>query len=177
MLIRLSRRHLAIVLTTVALCGPGLTGCGFNLATERPYTPAVGANDVGGTVDVLNAVVVSTAPGSGTFIASLSNNDRREAATMQSLASGTGAELTVGEFEPIEIAPGGLVNLADGGGVTLTGDFEAGNFVSLTVSFGSGERASLQIPVVANAGDFSGLDGEPSAAPTDAETPESETAE
>ncbi|MGI8645185.1 MAG: hypothetical protein ACR2JD_02530 [Nocardioides sp.] len=170
MLIRLSRRHLGIVLAIVGLCAPVLAGCGFNLSTERPYTPAVGANDVDGTVDVLNAVVVSSTPGSGTFIASLSNNDYSEPATFASLAAGTASELTVDEFEPVQIPRGGLVNLAEAGGVTVTGDFEAGGFVSLTVTFGSGERASLQVPVVANAGDFSGLDDEPSASPTDAES-------
>src|SRR6185436_4327422 len=81
MSIRLTRRSLAFVLATVALATPGLTGCGFDAATERPYTPAAGANDVSGVVDVLGAVVVSSAAGSGTFVATLSNNDQQESQT------------------------------------------------------------------------------------------------
>ena len=131
MSIRPTRRSLAFVLATVALAAPGLTGCGFDAATERPYTPAAGANDVSGVVDVLGAVVVSSAPGSGTFVATLANNDQQESQTFSTLAGGTGTELTVPEFDPIEIPRGGAVNLADDGGVPVTGDFGAGNFVSL----------------------------------------------
>lgn len=170
----LIRRNLAIALGTVALVAPGLTACGFDAATDRPYTPAAGANDVEARVDVLNAAIVSTSPGSGTFVASLSNNDTREQASFDSLTAGTGGELEVVEFEPIPVPPGGLVNLATEGGVEVSGDFEAGDNVAIVVGFSSGERATMQVPVVSNDGQWSGLDGEPTETPTDLETADSE---
>ena len=72
-------RSLATAAAVVALAAP-LTSCGFDYATERTYTPAGGANNREGVVDVLSAVVVSGAEGSGTFVASLSNNDDVERA-------------------------------------------------------------------------------------------------
>jgi len=169
MSIRPTRRSLAFVLATVALAAPGLTGCGFDAATERPYTPATGANDVSGVVDVLGAVVVSSASGSGTFVSTLANNDQQESQTFSTL---TGAELTVSEFDPIEIPRGGAVDLADDGGVQISGDFAAGNFVSLDIGFDSGERVTMQVPVVPNSGTYEGLDGVPSDLETADETTE-----
>jgi hypothetical protein len=169
----LIRRNLAIVLGTVALVAPGLTGCGFDAATDRPYTPGAGAVHVDAGVDVLNAVVVSTTPGSGTFVASLANNDTGGPVSFDSLTAGTGGELEVTEFSPVEIPPGGLVNLADEGGVQVTGDFEAGDSLAVVVGFSSGEQAAMQVPVVSNDGPWSGLDGEPTATPTDLETADS----
>ena len=67
-------RSLATAAAVIALAAP-LTSCGFDYATERNYTPAGGANNREGVVDVLSAVVVSGAEGSGTFVATLSNND------------------------------------------------------------------------------------------------------
>jgi hypothetical protein len=170
----LIRRNLAIALGTVTLATPALTACGFDAATDRPYTPAAGANHVDAGVDVLNAAVVSTSPGSGTFVASLSNNDNREPVSFDELTAGTGGELEVTEFEPIEIPPGGLVNMATSGGVEVSGDFEAGDNVAVVVGFSSGEQATMQVPVVSNDGQWSGLDGEPTASPTDLETADSE---
>jgi hypothetical protein len=175
MSIRPTRRSLAFVLATVALAVPGLTGCGFDAATERPYTPATGANDVSGVVDVLGAVVVSSASGSGTFVATLANNDQQESQTFSALTGGTGTELTVTDFDPIEIARGGAVNLADDGGIPVSGDFAAGNFVSVVLGFDSGERVSMQVPVVPNSGIYEGLDGAPSEVPS--ETADTETTE
>ena len=73
--------------------------------------------------------------------------------------------LTVAEFEPIEIPPGGLVNLADQEEpIEVTGEFTAGDFVQVLVKFGDGSQAEMQIPVVTNCGYYEDLDG-----PSDAE--------
>src|SRR6478609_7881275 len=71
---RLSRRKLATAIGALVLAVPALSACGFNYATEREYTPGNGTNYQHGVVDVLNAVIVAGEDGSGTFIASLSNN-------------------------------------------------------------------------------------------------------
>ena len=143
----------ALVLVTT------LTSCGFDNATDRVYTPAAGVNDREGGVDVLGAVIVSAQEGSGTFIASFANNDQLEPATVDAVAgAGDDAELEVTDFEPIEIAPGALVNLATDGGIVLTGDFGPGDFVTLTVTFGDGDSVEVDIPTVTDCAEWEGLD-------------------
>jgi hypothetical protein len=142
-------RPLATAAAVLALAVP-LSSCGFDYATDREYSPAGGANNREGEVDVLSAVVVSAAEGSGTFVASLSNNQDEEQ-TFTGLSGDEGATVTAAEFEPIAIAAGGLVNLAEPpADILLTGEFEAGDFVPLSVDFGNGERIMLNVPVVAN---------------------------
>jgi hypothetical protein len=142
-------RPLATATAVLALAVP-LSSCGFDYATDREYSPAGGANNREGEVDVLSAVVVSAAEGSGTFVASLSNNQDEEQ-TFTGVSGDEGAAVTAAEFEPIAIAAGGLVNLAEPpADILLTGEFEAGDFVPLSVDFGNGERIMLNVPVVAN---------------------------
>lgn len=153
-------QHRLLVSTAfvVALAAP-LSACGFNYATDREYTPGSGANNRDGAVDVLSAVVVSAAEGSGTFVASLSNNGADTEETFTAVA-GQDATVKAAQFDPITIPAGGLVNLAEpAAGIVLTGDFAAGDFVPLTVDFGNGERVSLNVPVVPDAsGYWEGLD-------------------
>lgn len=153
------RRALATTAALLALSAP-LTSCGFDYATDRDYTPASGANNRDGVVDVLSAVLVSAEEGSGTFVASLSNNDTENPATFTALSGDEGADVTAAEFEPVEIAPGALVNLAEpAADIVVTGDFGPGSVVPLTVDFGDGERISLNVPVVvADSGYWEGLD-------------------
>ena len=156
------RRSFALTAAALSLTAPALTSCGFDYATDRYYTPANGANNRDGAVDVLGAVVVSTEPGSGTFIASLSNNSTTEPATFSELTGTGGGDVTTAEFEPIEIAPGSLVNLADPPAeIKVTGDFAAGDFVEVSLGFDNGESTEVEVPVVDNDGYFEGLDGEP----------------
>src|SRR4051794_11310979 len=90
------------------LAAPVLTSCGFDYATDRPYTPGAGTNDQDAHVDVLGAVIVSAEDGSGTLITSFSNNKTDASATVTAIA-GSGADdgLTVSSFDPIEIPAGG----------------------------------------------------------------------
>jgi hypothetical protein len=155
-------RSLATAAAVIALAAP-LTSCGFDYATERTYTPAGAANNREGVVDVLSAVVVSGAEGSGTFVASLSNNDELEEQSLtgvSGLSGSEGATIEAVEFEPVTVPANGLVNLADPpADIVLTGDFTAGNFVPLSVDFGNGESISLNVPVVPDDGGYwEGLD-------------------
>ena len=154
----MQHRLLVSTALVVALAAP-LSSCGFDYATDRDYTPGSGANNREGDVDVLSAVVVSAAEGSGTFVASLSNNGSDEEETFTAVA-GQDTTVTATEFEPIAIPAGGLVNLAEpAAGIVLTGDFAAGDVVPITVDFGNGERVSLNVPVVSDeTGYWEGLD-------------------
>jgi hypothetical protein len=152
-------RSLATAAAVIALAAP-LTSCGFDYATERDYTPAGGSNNREGVVDLLSAVVVSGAEGSGTFVASLSNNDDSEEQSLTGISGGEGAAIEAAELEPVTVPADGLVNLAEPpAGIVLTGEFTAGDFIPLTVDFSNGERISLNVPVVANdTGYWEGMD-------------------
>lgn len=148
----LLRRKFAFAVCATALTVPVLSSCGFNLATDSIYDPAAGTNSHGGTVDVLNAVIVAGQDDSGTFVAGLANG-ADEAVSLTALV---GEGLTA-DFEPIEIAANGFVNLADED-IHVTGDFAAGQVVDLTVELDNGEDVALEVPVVTNCDEFDGLD-------------------
>lgn len=142
------------------LAAPVLASCGFDYATDRPYTPGTGTNQNEGQVDVLAAVIVSAEDGSGTLVASFSNNVAGEPATVTEVAgAGDDAALVVGDVEPIEIEGGGVVNLADAETpITITGDFTTGQFLTLSFTFGDGETVTLDVPSVADCYEYAGLD-------------------
>lgn len=172
---RTHRSRFALAAAALAIAAPVLTSCGFDYATDRVYTPATGTNNREGVVDVLGAAVVSTDPGSGTFVATLSNNSSSEPVTLEQIASTGTTDVTAANFEPVEVEPGGLVNLADPATeIELTGDFEAGNFVELALVFDNGERTVLEVVVVENSGYYADLDG-PAPAEETSETTETES--
>jgi copper(I)-binding protein len=145
------RRSVALTAGSLVL----LTSCGFDLATDRPYTPGEGTNEQGGDVELLAAVIVAAQPNEGTVVVTLSNSTAEE----QALSGVSGPDLEVAEFDPIEIAPRSFVNLADlEDGVLVSGDFDAGAFLPLTFSFESGEQVSFEVPVVTACDEFEGLD-------------------
>lgn len=154
------RRSLALVIGALLLTAP-LSSCGFDLATNRVYTPAAGANDRDASVDVLNAVIVSAEEGSGTFIATFVNNDTEEPARVEAIQASGERQVTFEEFSPIEVDPIGMVNLAadDQDGIPVEGDLAAGQMVPLTIQLSGGQLVDLHIPVVPNCEEFEGLDG------------------
>jgi hypothetical protein len=142
-------RPIATAAAVIALAAP-LSSCGFDYPTERDYTPAGGANNREGEVDILSAVVVSGQEGSGTLVASFSNNSGEDEQTFTGVSGSEGTQVQA-DFDPVAIPPAGLVNLADPpADIVLTGDFTAGDFVPLAFDFGNGERISFNVPVVRN---------------------------
>ena len=108
---RLSRRsprpRLALLIGALVLAVPGVSACGFNYATDRENTIVNGTNYQDGEVDVLNALIVSSEDGSGTFIATLANNSPDEAISFESLGFGASSTVEVASFSPVEVAPHG----------------------------------------------------------------------
>ncbi|MDP9820679.1 hypothetical protein [Nocardioides massiliensis] len=151
------RRTLAAA--ALLLGAPALAACG-EYPTDQVYTPGVGTNDRSSSVDVLHAVIVSEEDGNGVFIAGLANNDLEEA---DGLANMSGADADTGlSFTPtaeVEVPAGGLVLLDEGGGVLVAGDrIRAGNIVRVTIGFQRGEPVTMDVPVVARAGDFAAVE-------------------
>ncbi len=153
---RPARTAVAAATAVLALAAP-LSSCGFDASTDRVVEYGSAPNNRDGVVEVLSAVVVSAEEGSGTVIASLANSSVEDSHTLTTIS---GEGVTIGELEPIEIGPDALVNLADpAAGITVTGDFRAGDYVELTFGFESGESASIDVPVVTNDSSYwEGLD-------------------
>ena len=144
------RRTLAAAVVVLAV--PVLSSCGvsFGAQTDQVYNPSVGVDDQSGSVDVLNALIVSGTDGSGTVVASLANNDDQNDDSLTEVAGAgkdDGLDVTVGG--ETAIPAGGLLNLADDGGISARGErVQPGNFVSITFSFDRGEAITLDVPVV-----------------------------
>lgn len=151
------RRSLALTAGALVLAVPTLTSCGFDYATNRPYTPAEGVNNAEGDVKVLNAVVVAAQPDSGTFIATLSS-DAEEEVTFEGVSGAGGNTIEPDDFTGVEIPARGLVNLAEEGGPSLSGTFEAGDFLALTLSFDTGDTVTMNVPVVPACEEYADLD-------------------
>lgn len=151
------RRPLAAA--ALLLGAPALAACG-EYPTDQVYTPGVGTNDRSSSVDVLHAVVVAEEDGTGVFIAGLANNDQREADGLSSVAGARDdADLRLTPTAAVEVPAGGFVQLADGGGVLVEGEqVKPGAVVWLTISFERGERVTMDVPVVARAGDFAAVE-------------------
>ena len=136
------RRRLAAVATVLLVASLG--ACDYQ--TDQVYQPGVGVNNRDGSVDVLGAVVVSSKDGEGTFVASLVNSDVQSANTLTDV---TGDDLEVKLSAPVEIKPDTLVNLADTGAVSVTGQsIEPGRFARITLVFESGQETEVNAPVV-----------------------------
>ena len=144
-----------------------LSACGFDYPTQRTTTGVtVGTDYRDGNVSVLNAVVVSDAGNGGTFVATLVNNTDSDQQVTGITGSGSVTQVDV---TPVTIKPHGLVNLANEGGFAVSGTFRIGDILDLTVAFGDGTSADMEVPVVAASGDWAGYDtATPSSSPSSA---------
>jgi len=155
-----SRRLAAVA---VLLAVPALSACGVNFSaqTDQQYTPADGVNSREGVVDVLNALVVSDADGTGRFIAGFTSNTDVDQ-TITGIAGvgddqGTGVELGDGDFT---VPARGFLQLADDEStmVAVTGEpVVAGYYVRLVINFSDASPVELDVPVVDVGTDFEEL--------------------
>lgn len=148
------RRRLAPAV--LLLAAAGLSGCdvNFDAQTDQVYNPGVGVNEQSGSVDVLNALVVSGTEGSGTVVATLVNNDEVTADALQGIAGAEeDASLKVTPGGPTAIPNGGVLNLAEAGRNFVQGEqVVPGDLVTLTFTFQRGEAITVDAPVVDTAG-------------------------
>lgn len=144
----------SIAAAVVVLAAPVLSSCGvtFGAQTDQVYNPSVGVDDHSGSVDVLNALVVSGTDGSGTVVATLVNNDPQNADTLRGVSgAGPDANLTIQPGGATAIPADGLLNLARDGRITVRGKrVVPGNFVKITFSFDRGQAVTLDAPVVSS---------------------------
>ena len=109
---------------------------------------------------MLHAAIVSEESGEGVFIAALVNKDLSEDDALTSVAgSGEDSDLSVTSPGQVSVEPDSLVQLADEGGVMVSGEVvEPGNFVEVTLSFERGEPVTMDVPVVARSGAFADVE-------------------
>lgn len=147
-------RRSALVMGALILSVAPLSACSW--ASERPYTPAAGANNQDGSVDVLGAVIVSANDGSGTFHSSLVNNAATDDATLTAIE---GEGITFASPSAAAIPARGILKLGEGQGITATGEpIKAGTFLVLTLTFDGADAVKIQVPVVPDTDEFEGLD-------------------
>ena len=147
-----------------------LTACGFDYPTDRISNITAGVDYRDGSVDILNAAVVAKQPNSGTFIATFVNGSPSKTISLESV-TGDNTAISDTQVTPFALAPGTLRNLATEGGIPVSGTFALGQFVNLSISFDDGETANMSVPVVADEGQWAGLDtSTPSASPTGSPT-------
>ncbi len=151
---RHSRRTLRLALGALLLA-PVLSSCGFNYATDRINEITAGHNNRDGTVDVLNALIVSGQPDSGTLVGLLVNNDADT--DIQLTAVTSGADQTAAEAGPVVVPADGRAQLQDAG-IRIDGTFGAGEVYDVTLTFDNGEVVELAVPVVTQCGQYDGLD-------------------
>lgn len=167
----LHRRSTATaVAALVVLAGGALSSCGFDAPTDRVNTIAAGINNRDASVDALGVRVLASVEGEGRLIGALANNTSDTA----SLTTVSGEDVTVAEFEPIEVPASGRVNLATAEtSVQLTGDFTAGEWVTIELEFDAdgAETVEMRVPVVKNCHQYTAVPT-PSAADSTSESDE-----
>lgn len=131
-----------------------LTGCGFNVQTNLPYTPANGVNFQVGSVQVRNLMVLSRTEGVGFLSATMSSSERDSltgvSGTVINSDGSDGGPLTATIPSAVSLGNGVPVILTEGAQfVTVTGQgLTPGLTVVLTLQFSSAGETTLRVPVV-----------------------------
>jgi hypothetical protein len=163
------RRKLALAAGLLCLGTPLLSSCGFDYATDRPNVIAQGGYHIAGDgVRVVAARIVANEDGHGVFVATIALNpsadpvaDAASGPTLTGISAAQDSKVQVQakSFSPIAVGDSGAVNLADPavGGVTLTGNFTAGDIVPVELAFSDGEKIKIQTPVVTQCNEYASV--------------------
>lgn len=164
---RAPRPRAATRLAAVALlvAAPALTSCGFDRPTSKINQITAGDSERGASVDVLNVLIVSERPGSGTLVGLLVNNDQTESVALETVM--TGPDAAPASVQRLEINPGGRRQLSEAE-IRVDGAFRAGEVHEVVLGFSTGEEVELGAQVVPACEEYAGLDDAPSAAGTTA---------
>ena len=147
-------RGLAAMLVALGLMG-GSAACGFDIQTNRPYTPAQGINDNVGDppVQVRNLMVLSREDGVGYLSATITAADRDALVSVVGKpfkADGSdGAPFTVGLRNPVGLAPGANVILTQGSLIALkSADLVVGLEAEVTLTFSTAGELERRVVIV-----------------------------
>jgi hypothetical protein len=150
---RLPRAAAALALVIGLLAAS--SGCGFNVQTNLPYTPAQGVNyNVGNPpVQVRNLMVLSREDGTGFLSATLTASDRDALVSVSGKPIKNdytpGAPFTVTLPNPIGLTNGQLVILTQRPLITLnSADLQVGSEAELTLVFSTAGSLTVRVPIV-----------------------------
>lgn len=176
---RTSRR--LVVVTAAAVLGlGGCTGTGMDAQTNAQYQAGIGANVRSGSIQLFNALAVDNGDGTATFSAAILNRGETPAKLQRAEAvasDGSDVDVTGG---PAIVGAGQLFNTGKAGVVILEDEeLEAGEYVTVKLSFDGGRTVIVDAPVVArtaiydevatNGGGDSGTENPPATTPPAAE--------
>jgi len=157
------RRRIAAA--SLLVLAPVITACGFSEQTDAVYQSSTGVNARTGQVWILNALVVTGTDGEGTFAGTLVNQSQSQSGQLVSVSGATGTvHVVVPPASPVNLATKGKIRISDPAIVP-------GGYVKLSFQFANGQTTQLNVPVVANEGDYADVPVGPSATPTDGSTP------
>ena len=153
---RARSRGIRLVLFAALAVGLALTGCGMDVQTLQPYTPAEGVNaDVGprGAVKVRNLLILSRTPGQGYLSGTLTaagEDTLTEVTGIAVKADGAdGSPLTATLSGPVPLGNNQLTVLTSRPLIMVSGeDLRAGLKARLTLRFGTAGETTLVVPVV-----------------------------
>ena len=147
-------RGLAAMLVAIGLMG-GSAACGFDIQTNRPYTPAQGINDNVGDppVQVRNLMVLSRENGVGYLSATITAAERDALVSVAGKPfkadSADGAPFTVGLRNPIGLAPDANVILTKGPLIELkSADLVVGLEAEVTLTFSTAGELKRRVVIV-----------------------------
>lgn len=146
------RRRTSRAFLLCALCWL-LASCaaGFNAQTQQQYQAGEGISDRSTDIYVLNALVVADDQGNGTLVGTLINQSGQADELQQvSVTGADGKPIRTTELtSPVPLEYQQSVQLESDGLVRLTGDgVQAGDFITVTFTFGNAAPIELAIPIV-----------------------------
>lgn len=153
--LRPSTRHLPGWLAGLVAVWMVCASCGFDVQTNRPYTPADGVNfNVGAAqqIQVRNLLIISAEPGEGVLSATIyaARPDALLAVSGSADAlDGDGAPLTGTLPAPVPIPVTGFVTLTDLPPIVVrSAALRAGLTAQVTLRFQNAGQATVSVPVM-----------------------------
>ena len=157
------RRLAATALATTAVLALGGCGTGFSAQTSQVYQAGVGANHRG-DIDVLNTLFVANEDGSATLSASIVNNtDAADELSSITVTTLDDKPLEVSGTEGVKLPAGGLTSAE---GFWITKGATAGDYVKVTLTFGTTAPVTIEAPVVTRTAEYDKVIGGPTPEPT-----------
>jgi hypothetical protein len=147
-----SRTGRALGIVASLLMAPALAGCGMNVQSLQPYTPAHGVNADQGAIKVRNLLLIADGTGKGVVSASLvsATDDALSGimATPQRADGSAGPALAVDQPN-VPLPANKLVLLTGATPIKVSGaDLKPGLTAEVKLAFSSGAQVTLVAPVM-----------------------------
>ena len=141
---------MALLAATTAFGLSGCAGTGMDAQTNAQYQTGVGANVRSGSIQLFNALAVDNGDGTASFSAAILNRADTPAKLTGATARGSDGSKVEATTAPAIVDPGQLFNTGKAGAVILQDkELQAGEYVTVKLTFNGGRSVSVEAPVVA----------------------------